>query len=68
MERFGRILKELRISRNLTQKEVSKILNIDYSNISRWEKGQFEPDQNTLIRIADYFEVSLDYLMGRKDY
>ncbi|MDE6947200.1 MAG: helix-turn-helix domain-containing protein, partial [Anaeroplasmataceae bacterium] len=35
--------------------------------LQRWEKGQFEPDQKTTIIIADFFNVSIDYLFGRED-
>lgn len=60
-------LKKLRNNHNLTQQDLSLQLNISQQVYSRYEKGSREPDFETLIKIADYFNVSLDYLLGRID-
>jgi len=63
-------LRELRIKKKLTQDEFAKILGIARTTYSGYENGSREPDYNTLVKIADYFGVSTDYLLGRdmKDY
>ncbi len=58
-------IKELRTALNLTQKELGKKLNIAESTISLYESGKREPDNATLIKLADIFEVSTDYLLHR---
>lgn len=57
----------LRKSRNLTQDDMSTTLGISRAALSHYEKGRREPDYDTLITIADFFKVSLDYIMGRTD-
>lgn len=64
MEIFGRRLKELREERGLSQRQFAKIIGTSQPNLQRWEKGQFEPDQKTTIIIAEYFGVTIDYLLG----
>lgn len=56
-------IKELR--GKTTQKEISKILNIPVKNLSNYEVGRSEPDVETMIKLADYFDVSLDFLCSR---
>ena len=63
---FNKILKSLRISKGLTQDELSKILKVSRSTVGMYEKGDREPDYETLEYIADYFNVSIDYLLGRE--
>lgn len=58
-------LKELRCRAGLTQAELSKKLNISPSTVGMWEKGYRSPDYEMLKRIADFFDVSADYLLGR---
>lgn len=60
-------LAELRINSNLTQKELAKILNVTDKAYWSYESGRTEPNIDTLIKIADYFDVSLDYLCGRQN-
>ena len=64
---FGNKLKNLRIKKNLTQEEFAKILNVSRPTIGRYESGERFPDQENLIRIADYFNVTLDYLLDRSN-
>lgn len=62
---IGEKIKELRIKYNLTQKEVSETLNIKQNSYSNYENNKREPDINTLIKIANIFNTSLDYICGR---
>ena len=60
-------LKELRKRRNISQLKLALDLNMNQNSISRYENCEREADYETLIRFADYFDVSLDYLLGRTD-
>ena len=60
-------LKEIRKQRGVTQLKLAMDLNISQNTISRYETGEREADYTTLIRLADYFNVSLDYLLERTD-
>ncbi len=57
-------LKELREQKNLTQAQLSKFLNISASTIGMYEQGRRFPDENLLKHISQYFNVSIDYLLG----
>ena len=58
-------LKELRKKKNISQIKLSIELNTNQNTISRYENGTREADYKMLIKIADYFNVSIDYLLGR---
>ena len=58
-------LRELRQKRGLSQLKLALDLNMNQNTISRYECGEREADYSPLIRIADYFDVSIDYLLGR---
>lgn len=60
-------LKQLRRERNISQLKLAMDLNMNQNSISRYENLEREADYETLIRFADYFSVSLDYLLGRTD-
>ncbi len=60
-------LKMLRKAGKISQLKLALDLNMNQNNISRYETGEREADYNTLISIADYFNVSIDYLLGRTD-
>ncbi|MCK8827128.1 helix-turn-helix domain-containing protein [Natroniella acetigena] len=64
---IGRRLKKLRKEAELTQAKLAKELNIGESTISLYESGNREPDYQILKRIADYFNVSVDYLLELTD-
>lgn len=64
---FGQILKQLRNTKGLTQNELAKILDVSKSNISKYEAGSVEPNMSVLIRISEYFEVSVDCLLGKNE-
>ncbi len=60
-------LKYLRKKKKVSQLKLAMDLNIAQNSISRYETGVREADYNTLIKIADYFNVSIDYLLERTD-
>lgn len=61
------LLKDLRKERNLTQSEVARALNISRQVYANYENEINQPDCKMLIKLADYFEVSIDYLLGITD-
>lgn len=63
---FSERLKRLRKSKGLKQQELAEILGIKRNTYSDWENGKTEPSFDNLIKLADFFEVSLDWLFGRK--
>ena len=60
-------LKQLRTARGITQQRLAIDLNMNQNSISRYENGTREADYRTLILFADYFHVSIDYLLERTD-
>ena len=65
---FGRRLKELRLEHNISQRKLGQILGVVNQTISFWELGTREPDLDTLVLIANYFNVTLDYLVGINNF
>lgn len=65
---FAERLKNLRKEKGLSQTELAKALNLTQRKISYLETGQFEPDLTILWKISDYFEVSIDFLIGKSEY
>lgn len=64
---FGKRLKLLRTNLKLTQKQLGEYLNLSQRAISSYENGLRFPDEQILNLIANYFNVSVDYLLGRTD-
>lgn len=64
---LGERLRSLREKAGLTQKELASHLNVPNQNISNYERGFRQPDYETLQKLADYYDVSTDYLLGRMD-
>ena len=64
---LGERLRELRKNRSMTQEELGKIINVTKVSVSGYENGNRSPDTETLQKIADFFDVSTDYLLGRDD-
>ena len=60
-------LKEIRKKKKISQLKLALDLNMNQNTISRYENMERQADYETLVRFADYFEVSLDYLLGRTD-
>ena len=63
MKEFSKNLRMLRLEKNMTQKQLGAILNVHYTTIRDWEIRNTEPSYTTLIKIAHFFEVSVDYLL-----
>lgn len=64
---FGKRLRNLRIQKNVSQKDLAAILLLSNSTVSQYESGTRIPDMQMLIKIADYFRCPTDYLLGRTD-
>ncbi|UZQ49801.1 helix-turn-helix domain-containing protein [Clostridium kluyveri] len=64
---FGNILSDLRNKANITQQELANVLGISRGTIGMYEIGKRDPDTDTLLKIAKYFDVSIDYLLGHSD-
>lgn len=60
-------IKDLRKINGLRQIDFAKTLGISQSTLSTWESGRYEPDAESLVRIAAYFGVSVDYILGREE-
>ena len=67
MDVFCERLRELRKTLSLTQKELASILQTNNSSICDWECGRTEPDLETLTKIARFFDVTTDYLLGLEE-
>ena len=66
--KFFERLSELRMESNLSRAQLAEKLSVSVRLISYWENGQRECDFDMLLKIAEFFSVSVDYLMGRNDY
>lgn len=64
----GKILLELRREKNIGQKELAAYLRLSTGTISNYENGVHSPDLNTLCKLADFFDVTTDYLLNRTPY
>lgn len=60
-------LKLLRKQHNLSQKEIGNIFHASQNTVSQWENGTRKPSYDIIQEIADYFDVSVDYLLGRQE-
>ncbi len=65
---IGAKLKELRCAEKLTQQELADKLAISRVNYTRYETNAARPDYETLVLIADFFDVSIDEILGRKKF
>ena len=68
MRKFAIRLKELRIEKGVSQTQVAKDIEISKSAYNYYENGIKEPTVSVLIKLADYFNVCIDYLVGRQDW
>ena len=64
---FAEILKELIQERNLSQTALAQIIGVSQKAIDYWERAINEPKATYIIRLADYFDISADYLLGREN-
>lgn len=67
MFNFGEHLKALRQSKRITQKQLAEFTGTSERGIQNYELNQRKPTYDILVSLADYFDVSLDYLVGRSD-
>lgn len=64
---YGKRLKQLREEKNLSQKELTERLLLNRSTYARYETSSTQPDYSTLFKLADFYDVSIDYLLGRSN-
>ena len=62
---FGKNLKDLRLEKGLSQRELGKVFNVCNQTISFWETGSREPDLDSLVEISRFFDVSIDFLLEK---
>lgn len=67
-EQIGMLITELRMEKGMKQKQLSAMLNMSPGNLSNYEHGVYWPTLDTLCKLADLFDVSTDFLLGRTDY
>jgi len=67
MSIFAERIRDLRMEHGLTQEEVGKIIGVKRYAVYSYEKGRACPEMKGLVALADYFEVSTDYLLGRTE-
>ncbi|MBO8423772.1 MAG: helix-turn-helix transcriptional regulator [Firmicutes bacterium] len=60
-------LRELRISRNLSQMQLAKELHLSQSAVAKWELGKTEPSSSAIISLAKFFDETTDYILGLTD-
>ena len=68
MNKFAERLKELRIEHNLTQKALATGIGVTQAAVARWEAKLQIPNIEIAIKVATFFDVSTDYLLGLSDY
>lgn len=68
MSKFSERFKLLRMSRSLSQQDLASQIGLSKSSVNMYERGEREPSFVTLEKIADYFNVDMDYLLGNSDY
>ena len=68
MNKFSENLISFRKENKISQQTLANKVGVTQQCISEWEKGNMEPTLSNLIKLADFFETSIDYLAGRKDY
>ena len=68
MSKFSITLKMLRKETHVSQQSLASFVGVSQQCVSEWEKDNIEPTLSNLVKIADFFDVSLDFLSGRKDY
>ena len=64
---IGNRLKDLRLKKEMTQKEVADELHVSFQSISKWELNKSYPDLDNLVKLCQLYDVSLDYVVGHRD-
>lgn len=67
MNNFAKILTELMREKNISQSQLAKYLNVGQQTISKYMNNKIEPGLDTVINIANFFEVTVGYLLGTED-
>lgn len=65
MSNYTNRLKELREKQNIMAKDIASLLQISYRNYQRYEKGEIDPPISKILLLAEFYNVSIDYLVGR---
>ena len=65
---IGKIIKEVRLEKNISQKKRADAIGVSQKAIDFWERGVNEPKASYIVKLADYFEVSADYILGRNNF
>ncbi|HCS94196.1 MAG TPA: XRE family transcriptional regulator [Clostridiales bacterium] len=68
MNKFAERLNYLREQNGISRRQLAERLNVSVRLISYWENGQRECDFDTLLRLSDIFDASVDYLLGKTEY
>jgi len=68
MIQFGKTLRQLRLENGMSQKQLGEIFNVDQTTIKDWEIRGREPSYETLYKLAKFFEVRLEELLGVEEY
>ena len=68
MKVFAERLLELRKEQRISQAKLASEIDVSFSVICYWETDRAEPTAPNLVKLSDYFNVSVDYLLGKKDY
>ena len=64
---FSERIIQLKLNKKLLQKDIANAIGVTARNYQRYEKGEQQPTLPIVIKLADYFDVSIDYLVGRSD-
>ena len=64
---IGQRIRDLRKQKKMSQSELAKIIGVTQTTITAWETGKAEPASSAVANLADYFNVTTDYLLGRPD-
>lgn len=65
---FGRNLKALRVEHKMSQEQLAKAVGVTQQCVSEWEKNNIEPSLSSLWRLSEVFDISIDVLVGKKDF
>ncbi len=68
MSEFSQNLVRLRKENNISQQKLAKLIGVTQQCVSEWEKDNIEPTLSNLVKLANVFDISIDFLVGRKDY
>ena len=60
-------LRKLRIEKNISQQQLAAVIKVSQQSVNKYENHETEPNLTTLIRLADFFDTSIDYIIGRTD-